>query len=269
MAEKIRSVTTLDSPLDGEDRKPPFSPSSDECQFGDRSWRDIDGRDRLVLSSIASLIHRPELGRFMAINSSPIGDVIPGMAVVQNVNCAGTDNAAGWGLLGTIVGAIFSGGASFLGLLSGLIVGDQIDTWADGHGCVWYDQLALRKLTAIINGVARSAKLDDLSGIASTYVQYTDSVPDFNFTNTSDTAWTFSASFVTRRTNGQESEPIFVPVHARAGETVTAAIPLSWGEAGVRDIRVTIWEESSGSRVTRIADSGWLIDRVTVVSGSN
>lgn len=71
----IRSFVTLDSPL--FDGHPGFMPGS--CNpFSSQAWRDINNSDRLALSSINNYSKTTQRVSFYHINSSAIGDVLPG-----------------------------------------------------------------------------------------------------------------------------------------------------------------------------------------------
>jgi len=263
LEQKLHSVITLDSPLDGEIRKPPIGSA---CDFTLQSWKDIDENDPHVVSTITTLGNSSVLSKFVAINSSPIGDVLPGTQVFKQVDCAGNKNLVGGGFWGYLLGALFNPTAALLGFLSGAAVGAEVDEWVEGHSCVWVDNTALTKVAGIVNGTSPSAIIESVNGIPTTVVERSRGPIYYAFTNTSDTLRTFTARLSTRRSNGDIVDFPLATVSVAAGQTAVARFDASWGEPGPRDIRATIWEESTHPLKTRIADSGWLDERVQVIS---
>lgn len=138
--ERVHSIVTLDSPLLGEPQQAPGS----TCVFNSQAWEDIGGLSPVV--SVISSIGGPRtLGRLLAINSSPIGDVIPGTEW-RRVDCS-SGATLGYGILGTIlVEAIFPGYS-----LIGALLGGGFGLYGVGHACVWRDGTALASLADHIN----------------------------------------------------------------------------------------------------------------------
>ena len=136
----IHSIVTLDSPLLGE----PKQAFGSSCLYNSKAWEDIGGLSPVV-SVIASISGPRTLDRLLAINSSPIGDVIPGTQWRQ-VDCS-SGATVGLGILGSILVEAFFPGYSLIGAL----IGGAKGLYGVGHTCVWLDGTALESLADQIN----------------------------------------------------------------------------------------------------------------------
>ena len=140
VSEHVRSVITLDSPLDGfSDRH-----LGSVCAYGSPAWDDILGISPVV-GEIASIRDQLVLDRFLSITSSPIGDVIQGTRS-QSVDCS-SGATLGYGVLGTIVIETIFPGFGIIGAILGAVKG----AYGVGHTCVGSDSTALASLGDFIN----------------------------------------------------------------------------------------------------------------------
>ena len=72
-----------------------------------------------------------------------------------------------------------------------------------------------------------------------------------------------------RRPNGVITPFSFSAITLPPGGSDTVVLPATWGEPGLRDIRVTVWEEASKPTLTRLADTGWLTEYTRVLPATS
>ena len=135
----IRSVITLDSPLNGTEIPSPVS----VCEGDSSAWKDIRGQTPVV-GAIESISERAVLDRFLHINSSPVGGALSGVTTL-NVDCS-SGSTVGLGLLGTVTMEVLFPG---YGLIRTLI-GGGTGQLAVGHTCVWLDRTSLIAMAEFI-----------------------------------------------------------------------------------------------------------------------
>lgn len=253
--DRTQAVITVDSPLQGTTLSNPFS----SCLSTDPAWQDIAGKTSVV-SKIADLRTSPVLSRFFAINSTNVGDHVPG-AYFWEAGCAGSG-----GLLTGLLGSLICPWCS----LAFIIGGAAIDLQA-GHSCAFYDDQSLDKISALVNGEAvegfsrLTARIDNLDGIPRVVRAGSQGTMAFTFTNSGNVSWTFGALITTWRSSGITHDN-FVAVTLGPGETRTVSFPVTWGPSGPRNIRVSVCRESSSATdcQIRLADTGWLSSYIIV-----
>lgn len=137
--DSISSIITVDSPLLGDSRGNPFS----RCLSSVQSWQDIRG-DSTVVPTISSVQNTSLAKRFVHLNSTDVGDSLAGGQTVR-LDCGGESAVAGT-FVGGILGLVTGG----WGLILGPVLGNAYGTYGPGHGCGFYDPVALQ---AIVDSV--------------------------------------------------------------------------------------------------------------------
>ena len=112
VSQRIQGLVTLDAPLGGDTRG-----SRSVCDRIEPSWRDISGLSGVV-TAIGNISDPLVLAKFLTINSTNIGDTLPGANNLK-LNCAP---------LGPVIGIIFG-----------------------GHGCGFHDEKALKAISSVVN----------------------------------------------------------------------------------------------------------------------
>ena len=231
--DRLQAVVTLDSPLQGTSFRGPLS----SCLATDVAWQDIAGNTHVVVD-IGALRSSSVVSKLFAINSTEVGDHVPGSYFWES-GCAV--------------------GGTLLGLLTG------------GHSCSFYDDESLTKISALVNGEPVSgfntvtATIDSLDRTPMAVRSDSQGEIGFTFTNTGSVSWSFGALITTRRSSGMTSDS-FVGVTLAPTEERTVTFPVRWGEPGARDVRVSVCRESSSAAHCRtlLADTGWLLSYITV-----
>ena len=139
--DRIRSIVTIDSPLLGYSDQNPLS----ACPPSAQSWQDIL-RASDTVKSIESIQGTSLAKRFAHLNSTDVGDSLVGGREVS-LEC-GTESAGTFTLLGSILGALLTGGWG--GLIAGAFGGELYGTYGPGHSCGFYDPAALGEIVDVL-----------------------------------------------------------------------------------------------------------------------
>ena len=137
--DSISEIVTIDSPLLGDSRGNPLSNCPDSAQ----SWKDIRGESN-VIPAISSIQNSGLVERFIHLNSTDIGDSLAGGREVR-LECGGESAVAG-----TIVGGILGIVTGGWGLVFGPVLGGAYGAYGPGHGCGFYDPVALEEITEAV-----------------------------------------------------------------------------------------------------------------------
>jgi len=113
--------------------------------------------------------------------------------------------------------------------------------------------------------VTISTSIDSLEGIPRVSIARATEEMWFRITNTGNVNWTFGTMISTRRTDGKVVNLPLASVTVSPNQTQIVSFPITWGEPGIRDIRITVWQEAYEPFRTLLADSGWLTEYLTVV----